>query len=203
MYRSYLKSFLAFHHASVECSFVGKSLLFKALVEGFIDVSELVPEREEFLLELGVLPLSEIAEKLFEQSFLLFAEVGDAVELVEVFYVGEHFLCVGEVFVDVVEVFEQNLAPAVELVEGFASSRDVVIDLVEVANEFDGVGHGKRALLSEKVADGGVGRAPDGLSGLLREVLVEEERGSLVGEYDGGLREVRSVFCKDVLGDVL
>ena len=57
-------------------------------------------------------------------------------------------------------------------------------------------------MLAEEVADGDVGRAPYGLTRKAGKVLVEEESGALVREYDGDAREVGAVFADYIFCDV-
>ena len=48
-------------------------------------------------------------------------------------------------------------------------------------------------MTAEEVADGDVGRTPERLSGEARKMLVEEERGTLVGEDNGYATEVGAI----------
>jgi hypothetical protein len=54
---------------------------------------------------------------------------------------------------------------------------------------------------AEEVADGDIGGAPDGASCEAREVVVEEERGALIGEDNCYAGEVGSISGDEVGGD--
>jgi hypothetical protein len=56
-------------------------------------------------------------------------------------------------------------------------------------------------MLAEKVTDSDIGRTPDWTSGKTRQSLIEEERGTLVGEHNGNAAQVGSIFADDVIGD--
>ena len=174
---------LVLGHLAVECALVGQSLFGKALVVGGIDVVETVPELQETFLEDGVLVGREIAEELGQQLLLFFIEVGDVVHRVDVAQVGKHLVGNGHVLVDVIEIGQQQLAPSIEMVERLVYARYRREDFVKVADEFDGVGNGQRAVLAEEVADGDVAGTPYRFVNQVGQLLVHEQRGAFVGEY--------------------
>ena len=82
-----------------------------------IDVGKVTPQVQEALFQLAVVILGEIAEETVNHLALLVGEIRDVVEFVDVFQIGKHAVGIGHVLVDVVEVGQQQLSPAVELVE--------------------------------------------------------------------------------------
>ena len=103
----------------------------------------------------------------------------------DVAQVGKDAVGVGHVLVYIVKVGKQELAPAVELVECLSRASLQAERLVEIAHLLDGVGNLKRGLLTEQFADGDIGGAPQGLPSLARQIFVEKQRGTFVGEYNG------------------
>ena len=188
-------------HLPVEGSLVGESLLGQAAVVGVVDVAETAPQLEETALQLAFSVVGEVAEELPQQVFLLVGQIGDVVELVKIAEVGEHFVGIGHVLVDVVEVAQQKLSPSVEMVERLVDAGGLDEHLVQVAHLLDGVGNDQFAMLAKEVADGDVGRAPYRAGGQSRETVVHEERGTLVGEDDGNAAQVVSVLTENVLCD--
>ena len=167
-----------------------------------VDVGKVAPQPQEALLQLAVVLQGKVAEKSSNHGTLLVGQVRDVVQLVDVAQIGEDAVGIGHVLVDVVEVRQQQLAPAVELVQRLLHARTLAERLVQVAHQLDGVGHHQVRLLAEEVADGDVGRAPEGLAGQPRQVLVQKQRGTLVGEYHGDARQVGAVLADDVLGHI-
>ena len=55
--------------------------------------------------------------------------------------IGKDTVGIGHVLVDIVEIADKQLSPAIELVEGLGRSCFLTEGLVKVANQFDGVGH--------------------------------------------------------------
>ena len=129
------------HHAPVECSLIRQPLGQQVLVEVVVYIGEVAPQAQEPLLQLAVVVGTEVAEEPLYHGPLLVCEVGDIVQLVYVPQVGEHAVRVGHVLVDVVEVTEQQLAPAVELVQRLRGARLPTERLVQLAHKLDGVGH--------------------------------------------------------------
>ena len=88
------------------------------------------------------------------------------------------------------------------MVERLVLARDSGENAVEVADEFHRIGHFERAVVAKQVADGDVRWAPDGLVGESGEVVVEEERRTLVGEHDSDFRKLGAELADEVFGDV-
>ena len=135
--------------------------------------------------ELGVVVVGEIAEESFQDALLLLAQIGHVVELVQVAQIGKHLVGIGHVLVYIVEVGQQQLPPAVEVVECLVDARLSREALVQFAHQLDGVGHYALRVVAEQVTDGDIGRAPHGLASLARNMFTQEECGSLVGEHHG------------------
>ena len=111
----------------------------------------------------------------------------------DVAQIGEHLIGRSHILVKVVEVGEQQLSPAVEMVERLIDARTRGKALVEFTDKQDRVGHLQVGMTAEEVADGDVGRTPERLSGEARKMLVEEERCTLVGEDNGYATEVGAI----------
>ena len=121
----------------------------------------------------------------------------------DVAQIGEDMVCIGHVLIDVVEVADEQLPPAEEFVESLLRACKLTEGLIKVADQFDRVGDVGLRLLTEEFADGDIGRTPEGLP--LRQtgqVLVEEQRGTLVREHHRCARQVGAVFADDVFCDV-
>ena len=146
--------------------------------------------------------VGEVAEESAQNLTLLVGEEGAVVHLVQVGDVGQHLVGIGHLLVDVVEVGQQQLSPAIEMIQRLVDTRHRRERLVQLAHQLDGVGHTTFGILAEQVADGGVGGAPDGLASLAHQVLIEEQRGALVGEDDGEARQVGAVLAEDVLSHI-
>ena len=82
-----------------------------------VDVGKVAPQPQEALLQLAVVLQGKVAEKAANHGALLVGQVRDVVQLVDVAQIGEDAVGIGHVLVDVVEVRQQQLAPAVELVQ--------------------------------------------------------------------------------------
>ena len=159
-----------------------------------IDVVELIPQFEETLLENCGVAFGEITEEALEYLYLLWGEVIDRVEFVKVAKECEYHFGIGKVLVNVVEIGEHEFSPTIELLEGFVLARNGAIGFVELADELDAVcqleaGHG-----AEELTNGDIAWAPQRAVAQLDECLVEEERGTLVGEYDCNVVEVGAVL---------
>lgn len=115
----------------------------------------------------------------------------------------EDFLRFGECFVDVVEVVEDDLPVAVEMVEGFVGMEDGSVAFVEVADELDGVGDDGAGVPAEEVGDGEADGAPQGGAAEMSEAVVHEKGGSLVREYQNSAGKVGSVLVEDVFCGIL
>ena len=127
-------------HLTVEGSLVGELTAGKLVVVVAVDVADVAPQAQEPFLEFAVMVVGEVAEEAAYHLALLVGEVGHIVELVDVAEVGEDLIGWPHVLVEVVEVGEQQLSPAVEVVEGLVDACAVGEALVEFADEEDGVG---------------------------------------------------------------
>ena len=172
-------------HLTVEGSLVGQPLLTQVFVICLIDSAHIRPQSQEALLEFAVMVVAEVGEELADDGALLVGEVTGVVKLVDVAQIGEDLLGGRHVLVDIVEVGEQQLAPTVEMVKRFVIAGDTCVDAVQVANEFDVIGHLQLTVAAEKLTDGDIGRRPDGASGETCQGIVEEQRGAFVGEDNG------------------
>ena len=65
----------------------------------------------------------------------------------EVAQVGKHLVGIGHALVDVVEVGQQQLSPAIEVVECFVKTSMLDEALVQVGNEFQLVGYVQGGML--------------------------------------------------------
>ena len=127
--------------------------------------------------------VGEIAEKLAKYGFLFVRQVRQVVQFVDVPDVGKHLVGIGHVLVYVVEVGQQQLSPAVEVVKGLVDACHPDETFIQVAYQLYLVAHGSCGVVAEQLADGHVGRAPHGSPGLSGQALAEEERCPLVGKY--------------------
>ena len=139
-------------------------MLGEALVEVVVDVGKVAPEAQEALLQLRLVLFGEVAEEVFQELALLIGKVAEVVELMDVAQVGKDTVGIGHILVDVVEVADEQLSPAVELVERLVRTRMQAERLVQVANQLDGVANRQRRLLAEQFADGDIGRTPKRLA---------------------------------------
>ena len=189
-------------HLAIECAFVSQPLLGELLVVNGVDVVEMVPKLQEALFEDGVLLFREIAEELGQQRLLLFGEIIDVVHLVNVAQIGKHLVGISHVLVDVIKVGQQQLPPSIEMVECLVYACYRCEDSMQVADELDGVGNRKGAVLAEEVADGDIAGAPYGFVNQSCQLLVHEQRCTLVGEHNSHPRQICAELVDDVLCDV-
>ena len=135
----------------------------------------MAPQTEETLLQFSVVILREIAEKAANHLTLFVGEIRNVVELMDVAQVGKDTVGICQIFVNIVEVSKQQLAPAVEFIEALVRPRAAAERLMEVADELDGVGSLECRLLTEEFADSDIGWAPNRLLGYACEMVVEEQ----------------------------
>ena len=147
-------------HLTIEGSFVSQSLGSELLVEGVIDIADTTPQTEEPLFELAVMIVGEVTEETLYEFALLVGEIRHIVEFVDVAEVGEDTVGGTHVLVEVVEVGEQQLPPAIEMVECLVNACATGKALMEFADEQDGVGHLQFGMAAEKIADSDIGRTP-------------------------------------------
>ena len=193
---------LVFNHLTVEGTLVGESLCSELFVEGVVDIPDAAPQTEEPLLEFAVVFVGEIAEEALYEFALLIGEIRHIIEFVDVTQVGEDAVGRTHVLVEVVEVGEQQLAPAIEVVERLVDARASGEALVEFADEQDGVGDLEFGVAAEEVADGDIGGTPQRTACQTGKVVVEEQRGTFVGEDYGDTGEVGAEAGEEVRGDV-
>ena len=188
-------------HFAIEHALVGQLFVAELLAVLRVDILEAGPQFQEPLFQFTVMVGREIAEEALQQFRLFLREIGQVVEFVDVAQVAEHVVSHRHILIDVVEIADEQLSPAVEMVECLVDSRDGDERAVEFADQSDGVAHGETGMLAEEVADGDVRRTPDGVSRKACQCLVEEERGALVGEHYGNAAQVVTVFPDDVFCD--
>ncbi len=116
--------------------------------------------------------------------------------------VAEHLFGICHVLVDVVEIGQQQLSPGVEVVERLCGAGAVGERFVQIADELDRVGHFEGGVLTKKITDGDICRAPHRLSGRLHECLVEKECRPLVGKNNGGARQICTPLANYVFCDI-
>ena len=189
-------------HLAVERTLVGQSLLAQPTVEVVVDVGKAAPQSEETLLQLRLVLVGEVAEEAAQQLPLLVGEVAQVVQLVDVAQVGKHLVGVGHVLVDVVEVADEQLTPAVELVERLLRTRLLAERPVQLAHQLHRVGNIERALLPEQFADGDIRRTPQRLLCRACQPLVQKQRRALVGEYHHRARQVSAILADNILGHI-
>ena len=81
-----------------------------------VNVGKVAPKAQEAFLQFCVVVVGEVAEEAAYHFALLFGEVGNVVQFVNVTQVGKHAVGICHVLVDIVEVGQKQLPPAVELV---------------------------------------------------------------------------------------
>ena len=158
----------------VQSTLVSQSLLRQTLVEIMIDSPNLRPDIQEPLLQDGVLVVREIPEEPFDSLTLFVGEVTHVVVLVDIAQIGKHLVGIRHILVQVVEIGQQQLSPTVEMIQRLVGPGDGDKRLVQVAHQFDGVGHRQFPVLTKQVADGHVGRTPYGLVRQPCQLTVQE-----------------------------
>ena len=113
--------------------------------------------------------------------------------LAQFLYVGKELSGIGKMFVNIVKVLYEHLAPIVETVErlgtffalgsGVTAAQRVNVHLVQFAHKQNGVANGKVCVLLEQFAHTHVSWTPQWcIVVTLEQVTVEEEPGSFVWE---------------------
>ena len=162
-------------HLTIEGSFVSQSLGSELLIEGVIDIANTTPQTEEPLFEFAVMIVGKVTEETLYEFALLVGEIRHVIKFVDVAQVGKDTVCRTHILVEVVEVGEQQLPPAIEMVECLVNACATGKALMEFADEQDGVGHLQFGMAA---------------------------RGTLVGEDDGDTGEVGAEAGEEVGGDV-
>ena len=137
-----------FHDVSVQHTLVSQMLCPKACLEFGIDIVQLAPKVQEAFLEYARIA-REVGKKPAEFCLLVLRKIVYRVQFVQVSYVAEHLFGVCHVLVDVVEVCQQQLPPAVKLVERLVSACLFHIYPVQNAQAFNRIGDGLVGLLAE------------------------------------------------------
>ena len=119
----------------------------------------------------------EIAEEFLNDFLLFFGEVRHVIELMDVTEVGKELPGRSHVLVHIIEVGYQQLSPAVKVVECLFDACTLDERLVKIAYQFDGVTHLQSSVLTEEVADGDIGGAPQRMRNQARQLIVEKQRG--------------------------
>ena len=135
---------------------------------------------------------------MMEDGALILGQIGDVIVFMDVAQVGKDVCCRGHIFIEIVEIGKQQLSPAIEMVQGLTDACTLREALMEVADQFDGVGHLSLAVTAEKVTDGDVGGTPDRFSCQTCQMLVEEKGGSFVREDHCDTGQVGTVFPEQV-----
>ena len=149
-------------HLSVEGAFVAEVLGGQLAIVSLVDVADMTPQTEEALFEFAVVVGGKVAKEATNHIALFVREIRYIVELVDIAQIGKHLIGRGHVFIEVVEVGQEQLSPTIEVVERFVDARTLGEAFVELAHQEDGIGHLETRVTSEEVADGDVGGAPDG-----------------------------------------
>ena len=118
--------------------------------------------------------------------------------------VGENLLGITKILVNIVEIGKQQFAPAIEMVETIGCSISpcrhmLAVGGVETAHQLYAVSHLELRMLAKQVANSDVGRAPNRLFGYLRQMLVEEQRSTLVRENHSHVGKFGAETIYDVL----
>ena len=168
----------------IEHPFVGDALGFELLPETVVDGTQHIPYRDEFLFQCRVLLDGEVTEELLDGGFLLRVHEGVVIhQRTEILQVGKQLAGIYQILVGIIEIAQQELTPEVEIIQGFLALGRFLEDLVEFANQLHRIAHFTLGKAPEQFTDADGGRRPHGLVGLLRQVFVEEQSCTLVGEY--------------------
>ena len=128
------------HHLAVHHALVGNAQLRQPFAVVPVDVSQLVPQADEFLLQFRPLLDGEVSEE-FLYCLLLFLTqvVGDVHDVLQILQVAEEPVCVHQVLVYVVKVTDQQLSPEVEVVQCLFAFRFFAEHPVEFTHQPDGI----------------------------------------------------------------
>ena len=125
-----------------------------------VDLAEMTPQFEELPFECCLMIVGEVTEELPENALLLVGEIVDTIQLMQVAQVGKHLIGIGHVLVYIIEIGQQQLSPAIEMVERLLDTSALDETLVELANELHRVAYHQIRLLTVQVADGDIRRTP-------------------------------------------
>ena len=79
--------------------------------------------------------LGEVAEEASDHLALFVGEIGDIVELMDIPQVLEYLVCRAHVLIQIVEVGQEQLSPAVEMIQGFIHSCGLDEDLMQFTDQ--------------------------------------------------------------------
>ena len=128
-------------HLTVERSFITKLLLGQSVVEGGVDVADMTPESQEPFLEFRVMVVGKVTEEATDHIPLFVGKITHIIQLVDIPDIGEDLISRSHVLVEVVEVGQEQLSPAIEMVEALFDACTLGEALVEFADQQDRVGH--------------------------------------------------------------
>ena len=131
-------------HLTIEGTFVAELLGGQLCIVGMIDVTDMTPQAQEPLFEFAVVVVGEVAEEAAYHLALFVGEIRHVVKFVDITEVGKDLIRRSHVLIEVVEVGQQQLSPAVEVVERFVDARTLDEAFVELTDEQDGVGNLQR-----------------------------------------------------------
>ena len=126
---------LVFGYLSVEGSLIAELLTGELFVEGVVYIADVTPETEETLFEFTVVIVGEVAEEAADDLPLFVCKIGEIIEFMDVAQIGKHLVGRAHVLVKVVEVGEQQLPPAVEVIERFIDTRTLGEAFVQFTDE--------------------------------------------------------------------
>ena len=195
----------AFHHAAVECAFVGLALFEQGGVEADVELGKDVPQLAVAFAEDVVVLRVEFGEEALQHRLLFVRQKLLLLNLLQVVEVLEEGFGIHHVLVHILEVVENPLCPSVEPVHADGLLREFLKESHDVQCRVDAVGHGEvRCQRFEEFADGGIAWSPCGsVAGEPEQVFVHIESGTLAGKDDDGAAEVAAGLAEEVFGDAL
>ena len=121
---------------------------------------------------------------------LLVEEVVVVHDVLQILQVAEQLVGIYQVLVGIVEVADKQLAPEIEIIQRLFAVRFFAEHFVQFAHQPDRVAGFQRRKATEQFADVDICGRPQRAVALSRQVFVEEQAGTLVGEYDCRARQV-------------
>ena len=106
-----------------------------------IDLAEMTPQLKELPLECCLMIVGEITEELPENALLFVGEIVYTIQLMQVAQVGKHLISISHVLVYIIEIGQQQLSPAIEMVERLLDTGAMDEALVELTNELHRIAH--------------------------------------------------------------
>ena len=195
----------AFHHAAVECAFVGLALFEQGGVEADVELGKDVPQLAVAFAEDVVVLRVEFGEEALQHRLLFVRQKLLLLNLLQVVEVLEEGFGIHHVLVDILEVIENPLCPSVEPVHAYGLLCEFLEESHDVQCRIDAVGHGEvRCQRFEEFADGGVARSPCwAVAGEPEQVFVHIESGTFARKDDYGAAEVAAGLAEEVFCDAL